>query len=135
MHQNGVIDMTELTKQRPKFLNLMAIKLPLPGVASILHRVSGIGLFLMLPLLIWMLDLSLKSADTYSTLVTVTGHPLVKLILIGLLWAFLHHFCMGIRILLIDIHVGVEKAAARKSTVAVLAVSLLMTLILGAKLW
>lgn len=127
--------MTELTKQRPKFLNLMAIKLPLPGVASILHRVSGIGLFLMLPLLIWMLDLSLKSADTYSTLVTVTGHPLVKLILIGLLWAFLHHFCMGIRILLIDIHVGVEKAAARKSTVAVLAVSLLMTLILGAKLW
>ncbi len=127
--------MTELTKQRPKFLNLMAIKLPLPGVASILHRVSGIGLFLMLPLLIWMLDLSLKSADTYNTLVAVTGHPFVKLILIGLLWAFLHHFCMGIRILLIDIHVGVEKAAARKSTVAVLAVSLLMTLILGAKLW
>jgi len=127
--------MTELTKQRPKFLNLMAIKLPLPGVASILHRVSGIGLFLMLPLLIWMLDLSLKSADTYNTLVTVAGHPLVKLILIGLLWAFLHHFCMGIRILLIDVHVGVEKAAARKSTVAVLAVSLLMTVILGAKLW
>jgi succinate dehydrogenase / fumarate reductase cytochrome b subunit len=134
-YQNGVIDMPELTKQRPKFLNLMAIKLPLPGVASILHRVSGIGLFLMLPLLIWMLDLSLKSADTYNTLMAVTGHPLVKLILIGLLWAFLHHFCMGIRILLIDIHVGVEKAASYKSTVAVLAVSLLMTLILGVKLW
>jgi len=127
--------MTELTKRRPKFLNLMEIKLPLPGVASILHRISGIGLFLMLPLLIWMLDLSLKSADTYNTLVSVASHPLVKLILIGLLWAFLHHFCMGIRILLIDIHVGVEKEAARKSTVAVLAVSLVMTLILGAKLW
>lgn len=127
--------MTELTKQRPKFLNLMEIKLPLPGVASILHRISGVGLFLMLPLLIWMLDLSLKSADSYSALVAFAGHPLVKLILIGLLWAFLHHFCMGIRILLIDIHVGVEKAAARKSTVVVLAVSLLMTLVLGAKLW
>lgn len=127
--------MTELTKRRPKFLNLMAIKLPLPGVASILHRISGVGLFLMLPLLIWMLDLSLKSADTYNTLVAVAGHPLLKLILIGLLWAFLHHFCMGIRILLIDIHVGVEKAAAYKSTVAVLAVSLTLTLILGAKLW
>lgn len=127
--------MSELTKQRPKFLNLMEIKLPLPGVASILHRISGVGLFLMLPLLIWMLDLSLKSADTYNTLVAVTSHPLLKLLLIGLLWAFLHHFCMGIRILLIDIHVGVEKAAARKSTVAVLAVSLILTLILGAKLW
>lgn len=127
--------MSELTKQRPKFLNLMEIKLPLPGVASILHRISGVGLFLMLPLLIWMLDLSLKSADTYNTLVAVTSHPLLKLLMIGLLWAFLHHFCMGIRILLIDIHVGVEKAAARKSTVAVLAVSLILTLILGAKLW
>jgi succinate dehydrogenase / fumarate reductase cytochrome b subunit len=82
-----------------------------------------------------MLDLSLKSADTYNNLVAVTGHPLFKLILIGLLWAFLHHFCMGIRILLIDIHVGVEKAAAYKSTLAVLAVSLVLTLILGAKLW
>ncbi|GAB1393472.1 succinate dehydrogenase, cytochrome b556 subunit [Rhodocyclaceae bacterium] len=127
--------MPELTKQRPKFLNLTEIKQPLPAVASILHRISGAGLFLMLPLLIWMLDLSLKSVDTYNTLVAVASNPLLKLILIGLLWAFLHHFCMGIRILLIDIHVGVEKEAARKSTVAVLAVSLLMTLILGAKLW
>lgn len=127
--------MTELTKQRPKFLNLMEIRQPLPAVASILHRVSGAGLFLMLPLLVWMLDLSLKSADTYNSLVAFAGHPLVKLILIGLLWAFLHHFCMGVRILLIDIHVGVEKCAARKSTVAVLAVSLVMTLVLGAKLW
>jgi succinate dehydrogenase / fumarate reductase cytochrome b subunit len=127
--------MAELTKKRPKYLNLVEIKLPIAGFASILHRISGIGLFLMLPLLIWMLDLSLKSADTYNTLMAVAAHPLVKLILIGLLWAFLHHFCMCIRILLIDIHVGVEKAAARKSTIAVLAVSLLMTLILGAKLW
>jgi len=127
--------MPELIKQRPKFLNLMEIKQPLPAVASILHRISGAGLFLMLPLLIWMLDLSLKSTDTYNTLVAVTSHPLLKLLLIGLLWAFLHHFCMVIRILLIDIHVGVEKTAARKSTVAVLAVSLILTLVLGAKLW
>lgn len=127
--------MSELTKKRPKYLNLMEIRLPIAGFASILHRVSGIGLFLMLPLLIWLLDLSLKSADSYQTLQAVVGHPLVKLLLIGLMWAFLHHFCMGIRILLIDIQVGVEKAQASASAKAVLAVSLVLTLILGAKLW
>ncbi len=127
--------MAELTKKRPKYLNLMEIKLPIAGFASILHRVSGIGLFLMLPLLIWLLDLSLKSGDSFQVLQAVTALPLVKLLLIGLLWAFLHHFCMGIRILLIDVHVGVDKAKASASAKAVLAVSLLLTLILGAKLW
>jgi succinate dehydrogenase / fumarate reductase cytochrome b subunit len=127
--------MSELSKQRPKFLNLMEIRLPLPGVASILHRVSGVGLFLMLPLLIWLLDLSLRSPDSFETLRGVVANPLVKLVLIGLLWAFLHHFCMGIRILLIDIHVGVEKAKARASSVVVFAVSLVLTVILGALLW
>ena len=73
--------MTELTKQRPKFLNLAEIKLPVPGFASILHRISGAGLFLMLPLLIWLLDLSLKSPDSYQTFLAATGHPLLKLLL------------------------------------------------------
>ena len=127
--------MTELTKQRPKFLNLAEIKLPLPGFASILHRISGAGLFLMLPFLIWLLDLSLRSPDSYQTFVAVTGHPLLKLLLIGLLWAFLHHFCMGVRILLIDMHIGVEKMTARASAKAVLVVSIGLTLILGVKLW
>jgi succinate dehydrogenase / fumarate reductase cytochrome b subunit len=127
--------MAELIKKRPKFLNLMEIKLPIAGVASILHRVSGVGMFLMLPLLIWLLQMSLASPDSFQTLKSVAGNPLVKLILIGVLWAFLHHFCMGIRILLIDIHVGVEKATARASAKAVLAVSLVLTLILGVALW
>ena len=64
----------------------------------------------------------------------LTGNLLVKLILLGLVWAFLHHFCMGIRILLIDIHVGVEKAQAHSSAVAVMVVSLALTLIFGLKL-
>lgn len=127
--------MSDLSKQRPKFLNLAEIRLPLPGFASILHRISGAGLFLMLPLLIWLLQLSLGSAESFETLKAVTGNPLVKLILFGLLWAFLHHFCMGIRILLIDIHVGVEKQAARASAKAVLAVSLALTVVLGGKLF
>ena len=126
--------MPEISKQRPKFLALSEIRLPLPGFASILHRISGAGLFLMLPLLIYVLQLSLDAtpagAEAFKALV---GNPFVKLILFGLSWAFLHHFCMGIRILLIDIHVGVEKEAARKSATAVLAVSLALTLIVGMK--
>jgi succinate dehydrogenase / fumarate reductase, cytochrome b subunit len=127
--------MAEIVKKRPKYLNLFEIKLPLPGWVSILHRVSGAGLFLMLPLLIWLLGLSLGSPDTFATFKTITGNPLVKLILLGLLWAYLHHFCMGIRVLLLDVHVGIEKAQARTSAVAVLVVSLALTALLGAKLW
>ncbi len=122
-------------KERPKHLNLFEIKLPLPGWMSILHRISGAGLFLMLPLLIWLLGLSLRSPESFETFNATVNHPIVKLILLGLLWAYLHHFCMGIRILLIDIHVGVEKARARASALAVLVVSLALTVILGAKLW
>ena len=127
--------MSEMTKPRPKYLALHEIRLPLAGYASILHRVSGAGLFLMLPLLIWLLQLSLGSGpDNAALFAAVTGNIVVKLILLGLLWAFLHHFCMGIRILLIDIHVGVEKQQAHTSAVAVMVVSLALTLIFGLKL-
>ena len=129
--------MSEITmkKERPKHLDLRVIKQPLPAIASILHRISGAGLFLMLPFLIFLMQLSLESPQSFETFKAVAGHPLAKLVLTGLLWAFLHHFCMGIRILLIDVHVGVEKAQARASALAVLVVSLALTVILGAKLW
>lgn len=127
--------MDGIAKKRPKHLNLFQIKLPIAGVASILHRISGFGMFLMLPLMIWLLQLSLGSPESFALLKSIAAHPLVKLLLIGLLWALLHHFFMGIRILLIDIHVGVAKAQAAASAKAVMAVSLLLTLILGAKLW
>ncbi|MBL8479029.1 MAG: succinate dehydrogenase, cytochrome b556 subunit, partial [Sterolibacteriaceae bacterium] len=88
-----------------------------------------------LPLLIWLLQLSLGATqDSAATFAAVTGNWLVKLILLGLLWAFLHHFCMGIRILLIDIHVGVEKQQAHNSAMTVMVVSLALTAILGLKL-
>lgn len=127
--------MSEVAKRRPKYLNLMEIRLPLPGWVSILHRISGAGLFLMLPLLIWLLSLSLGSEESFASFLGIVSHSLVKLILLGLVWAYLHHFCMGIRILLLDVHVGIEKPQARVSAIAVLVVSLLMTALLGAKLW
>jgi succinate dehydrogenase / fumarate reductase, cytochrome b subunit len=124
-----------MIKKRPKYLNLVEIKLPLAGFVSILHRVSGAGLFLMLPLLIYLLQLSLGSPQDFATFKAVVDHPLVKLILIGLSWAFLHHFCMGIRIVLIDMHIGVDLAQARASALFVQVVSLLLTAIVGVKLW
>lgn len=127
--------MPEMTKPRPKHLALHQIRLPLAGYASILHRVSGAGLFLMLPLLIWLLQLSLSpNQESAAMFSAVTGNLLVKLILLGLLWAFLHHFCMGIRILLIDVHVGVEKQQAHNSAMAVMVISLALTLVFGLKL-
>ena len=120
---------------RPKFLDLTAIKLPVPALVSILHRISGFGLFLLLPLLLWLLHASLASPDAYARYRDTIAHPLMKLILIGLLWAFLHHLFAGLRFLLLDVHVGTELNTARNSSRAVLAVSILLTIVLGALLW
>jgi len=126
--------MPQNLKQRPKYLNLMEIRLPLAGFVSILHRISGAGLFLMLPVLIYLLQLSLGTPQDFASFHAYLAHPLLKLILLGVLWAFLHHFCMGLRILLLDLHIGVELPSARASAKAVLAISLLLTALLGAKL-
>jgi succinate dehydrogenase / fumarate reductase cytochrome b subunit len=122
-------------RNRPKHLNLFQIRLPIPGIVSILHRISGASLFLMLPFLLYLLQQSLQSPDSYIHFRELVGHPLVKLILLGLLWAFLHHFCAGLRYLTLDMHMGTDRAAARSSSYAVVGVSLVMTLILGVWLW
>lgn len=129
-------EVKKLTKQRPKFLDLTAIRLPLSGYASILHRVSGACMFLMLPLLIWLLELSLSTApEQAGQFAQITGNIFVRIILLGLIWAFLHHFCMGLRILLIDVHVGVEKQQSRTTAMVVMVVSLALTAALGLKLF
>lgn len=129
--------MSDITmkKERPKHLDLRVIKQPLPAIASILHRISGAGLFLMLPFLIFLLDLSLDSSLGFAMFKSVVAHPLAKLVLFGLLWAFLHHFCMGVRILLLDLNMGTDLKPARASAKAVLAISLALTVILGVQLW
>lgn len=124
-----------MNKQRPKHLALHLIKLPLPGFVSILHRISGLSLFLALPLLLLMLQYSLRSIETYTQLMAALAHPLAKLLLLGLLWAVLHHFCAGLRFLAIDLHYVRDLARARNSSKVVLAASLLLTVLLGVKLW
>lgn len=127
--------MNKIIKPRPKHLALHKIKFPLPSYVSVLHRASGAILFLALPLLLLLFDQSLRSIETYTNLTEYLAHPLVKLILVGLMWAFLHHFCAGLRYLAIDLHLLPSLALARSSSVWVLAVSLSLTIIFGVKLW
>ena len=94
----------EKIKYRPKNLNLFTIKLPINAVVSILHRVSGIGLFLSLPLILWGLQSLVHSESSYQLLTSWLNTWFVKIMLIGLAWAFFHHFFAGIRHLLQDIH-------------------------------
>lgn len=129
--------MSEVTarKPRPKYLAIHEIRLPLPGIVSILHRISGAGLFLLLPFLLYLLDRSLGSAQTFETFSQLVGNPFIKLILLGLLWAYLHHFCAGVRFLTLDLHIGDDLQPARKSARLVLIVSLVLTFIIGVVLW
>jgi succinate dehydrogenase / fumarate reductase cytochrome b subunit len=125
-----------VVKRRPVYLDLPRIRLPLPGIVSILHRLSGALLFLVgIPLLLAGVACSLTSPDSYAQLKAAFAHPLAKLLLIGLVWAYLHHFCAGIRYLLLDLLKGIELGPARRSSVVVLAVSLALTLIVGVRLW
>lgn len=125
-----------IKKKRPKNLDIMSIRLPLPGIVSIVHRISGAGIFVLLPVLLWLFQSSLASPETFAVFKSVVGNPLVKLVLFGLLWLYLHHFCAGIRYLLLDLHKGIDLESARLSSKIVFAVSIAMTLIIGAKvLW
>ena len=120
---------------RPKYLNLMQIHLPLAGIVSIMHRVSGAVLFLALPFLLWWLQKSLTSGRTFAEIQTLFSYWLVKLVFIGLLWAYLHHMCAGIRHLLLDLDIGTELKSAHLSSQLVLGVSITLTVVAGALLW
>ena len=114
---------------------LIKYRLPWAGKVSILHRISGAALFLLLPFILYLFDQSLASELSFMQFQAFTDHFLVKLICLGLIWSFLHHFCAGIRYLLLDLEIGVEKIAAQKSAIIVLVVSLALTAAVGAKLF
>lgn len=122
-------------KERPKHLDLVRIRLPLPGLVSFMHRVSGAVLFLCIPLLLWLLQHSLASPQAFDAFRSTVASPLLKIALLGLLWAYLHHLCAGVRHLALDLDYGTELVTARISSVIVLAVSMGLTLIAGVMLW
>ena len=127
-------DLTE-KKRRPLWFNLSPLNLPVPGLVSILHRVSGALLFLGLVGFLYLLDLSLASEIGYARAGELLGSPIAKLLVIASIWALLHHLCAGIRHLFLDIDVGVSLHASRRSALAVLVVSLAMTASIAVRLW
>ncbi len=125
---------TAVTK-RPKYLDLFRIRLPLPGIISILHRISGAILFLLLPLLLYVFQQSLDSFNTYDALATAFQKVWVKVIVFSLLWGYFHHVCAGVRHLLLDFHIGTALGDARQSSRIVLVAGVVLTFVTGVLLW
>ncbi|NBQ90067.1 MAG: succinate dehydrogenase, cytochrome b556 subunit [Betaproteobacteria bacterium] len=139
--------MAEAVKTRPTYRNIhvtqiLQYRLPPAGIVSILHRVSGAVMFLLLPFLVWLLDVSLTSEISYEQFTAAFGVGvgfvpgwLVKLVVLALIWAYLHHFIAGVRHLWMDMTHSVSKQQGHSSAILTLASSVVLTVALGAKLF
>jgi succinate dehydrogenase / fumarate reductase cytochrome b subunit len=141
--------MTDIAKKRPEFRNINALKdlpsyrLPAAGIVSILHRVSGVIMFLLLPFIIWMFDTSVSSEISFARFVAafnvglgVVPGWLIKLVALALIWAYLHHFIAGVRHVWMDMsHDAVAKGAGATTAKITLGLSVALTVVLGAKLF
>jgi len=140
--------MTELAKKRPEFRNINALtdlptyRLPAAGIVSILHRISGAIMFVLLPLIVWMFDTSVSSEISFAKFkaaftVGIGFVPgiIVKLAALALIWAYLHHMIAGLRHLYMDMCHAVSKEFGKSSAVVTLVLSLGLTAALGAKLF
>lgn len=135
--------------KRPEFRNINALtdlptyRLPAAGWVSILHRVSGVLMFLLMPFIIWMFDTSVSSELSFARFKAAFNTGLgfapgwfLKLVVLALMWAYLHHFIAGLRHLWMDVsHDAVTKQFGKTSAVTVLVLSLGLTLVLGLKLF
>lgn len=101
-----------VSDNRPFFLNLLKIHLPVTGFISILHRVSGLLMFLAIPLSVYLLDISLQGEQGFEQAVDILQQPLLQLLSLILLWSIIHHLLAGIRFLLTDFEIGLEKQRA-----------------------
>ena len=137
--------MPEITKQRPgtmRLVDALQYRLPLAGVVSILHRASGAIMFALLPFVIWLFDVSVTSEISYEQFTAaftagigfVPGW-LIKLVVLALIWSFLHHAIAGVRHLWMDMTHSVALSQGRQSAVFTLVSSVLLTVLLGAKLF
>ena len=139
--------MANAAQQRPVYRNIHAsqivrYRLPPAGIVSIGHRISGALMFLLLPFVVWLFDVSLSSEVSYERFVAAYAAGLwifpawiVKLVTLGLIWSYLHHFIAGVRHLWMDATHSVSKEQGRISALVTLGASLLLTLVLGIKLF
>ena len=127
-------------KERPEFRNIHVTeianyRLPLAGKVSILHRISGFMMFALLPVVLYLLELSLRSEISFAYFQGIASHPLCKLVILALVWGYMQHFCAGVRHLFMDLHFGLDKDSARKSAASVLVISVVATVLVALKLF
>lgn len=140
--------MTQLAKKRPEFRNINALtdlptyRLPVAGIVSILHRISGLIMFLLLPFIVWMFDTSVSSEISFAKFSAAFNvglgfvpAVLVKVVVLGLIWAYLHHLIAGVRHVYMDVNHAVTKEFGKSSAIVTLVLSLGLTAALGAKLF
>ncbi len=118
--------------QRPKYLNLIQIRLPIPGIVSIAHRISGVLMFLAIPFIAYTLHVAVQGEAGFLEISILMDNVVIKLALFVLIWSLLHHLFAGIRYLLIDIDIGVDKPSARASAAIVMAAAIVSAVIMGA---
>lgn len=116
------------TKQ-PVYLNLFKIKLPLPGIVSLLHRVTGVLLFLAIPFSIYLLQLSMHDEADFQYVIEVLNHPFILLIEIIIFTTLMYHFFAGIRFLLMDIDIAEDKKSAEISSWLVIGMTVFSSLV------
>lgn len=123
-------------KNRPKYYDLNLLNLPMPGLVSIFHRITGVAMFLFLiPLVLFILQTTLSSEAGFAAWKGYFANPIVKLIVVGFVWAFMHHLFAGIRYLLLDLHIGIAKEPAQSSARVVLIAGLVATAVFAARIW
>ena len=125
-----------VAKPRPVYLNLFAIRMPLPAVVSILHRASGALLFLIgIPLVLGTVQRALAAPEAWTQMRATLDAPFAKIVAVVLAWAFIHHLLAGIRHLLMDAHIGVELQGARQAAAVSLVLAVVITLAVAVRLW
>lgn len=145
---NTLPDSPASSARRPEFRNINALsdlpnyRLPIAGIVSILHRISGLLLFLLMPFVIWLFDVSVTSEVSYDSFrsaylagLGILPAWFVKLVTLGLIWGYLHHFTAGVRHLWMDMTHSVSKEQGKSSAIATMVISLVLTVLLGAKLF
>jgi len=119
------------TNSRPVFLNLLQIKLPVTGVVSIAHRISGLLLFISLPVSLYLLGLSVSGEAGFQRSLAILHSLPFRFLALLALWALLHHLLAGLRFLLLDLDIGMHRDPARASAFGVIVGALVLTLLTG----
>jgi succinate dehydrogenase / fumarate reductase, cytochrome b subunit len=127
--------MATVNDKRPVNLDLTTIKFPVTALASITHRITGVAIFLALPILLWMLDRSLASPESFAQLKDLLATPIAKLVVWAMLAALIFHLVAGIKHLIMDLGIGESLEGGRRGATLVFIISVVLILLAGVWVW